>query len=287
MDFNASGLPKNKLVEEAFNFSRANSQGNSKEALKSFKQQIDMIHTQQMMMLDADKDGMSDAEYKQQKKELEQLRDEQLKMGPGLIVRELENMFEQRRVHPAKLVAANADSASPELLSAILLIDCVRSPLDYKNIATKFGDTVANLIAEVVHIDAYPSERDNNLAKASPDTKRAYEGLLITSLEQIVKQIAQQAKENPGQKIMFPPGQEEQLYDDVKGVWGNDKKLDKKFMDAFNKAAGAAQSPYSLEIGLQGELELVKGSIAKPTGPKPPKPPKGPGGPGGIGGDVF
>lgn len=286
MDFNASGLPKNKLVEEAFNFSRANSQGNSKEALKSFKQQIDMIHTQQMMMLDADKDGMSDAEYKQQKKELEQLRDEQLKMGPGLIVRELENMFEQRRVHPAKLVAANADAASPELLSAILLIDCVRSPLDYKNIASKFGDTVANLIAEVVHIDAYPSERDGNLAKASPDTKRAYEGLLITSLEQIVKQIAQQAKENPGQKIMFPPGQEEQLYDDVKNVWGNDKKLDKKFMDAFNKAAGAAHSPYSLEIGLQGDLELVKGSV-KPTGPKPPKPPKGPGGPGGIGGDVF
>ncbi len=286
MDFNASGLPKNKLVEEAFNFSRANSQGNSKEALKSFKQQIDMIHTQQMMMLDADKDGMSDAEYKQQKKELEQLRDEQLKMGPGLIVRELENMFEQRRVHPAKLVAANADAASPELLSAILLIDCVRSPLDYKNIASKFGDTVANLIAEVVHIDAYPSERDGNLAKASPDTKRAYEGLLITSLEQIVKQIAAQAKENPGQKIMFPPGQEEQLYDDVKGVWGNDKKLDKKFMDAFNKAAGAAHSPYTLEISLQGDLELVKGSIAKPTGPKPPKP-KGPGGPGGIGGDVF
>ncbi len=286
MDFNASGLPKNKLVEEAFNFSRANSQGNSKEALKSFKQQIDMIHTQQMMMLDADKEGMSDAEYKQQKKELEQLRDEQLKMGPGLIVRELENMFEQRRVHPAKLVAANADAASPELLSAILLIDCVRSPLDYKNIATKFGDTVANLIAEVVHIDAYPSERDNNLAKASADTKRAYEGLLITSLEQIVKQITQQAKENPGQKIMFPPGQEEQLYDDVKNVWGNDKKLDKKFMDAFNKAAGAAHSPYTLEIGLQGDLELVKGSV-KPTGPKPPKPPKGPGGPGGIGGDVF
>lgn len=286
MDFNASGLPKNKLVEEAFNFSRANSQGNSKEALKSFKQQIDMIHTQQMMLLDADKEGMSDAEYKQQKKELEQLRDEQLKMGPGLIVRELENMFEQRRVHPAKLVAANADAASPELLSAILLIDCVRSPLDYKNIATKFGDTVANLIAEVVHIDAYPSERDNNLAKASADTKRAYEGLLITSLEQIVKQITQQAKENPGQKIMFPPGQEEQLYDDVKNVWGNDKKLDKKFMDAFNKAAGAAHSPYTLEIGLQGDLELVKGSV-KPTGPKPPKPPKGPGGPGGIGGDVF
>ncbi|HYD17134.1 MAG TPA: hypothetical protein VEF76_01480, partial [Patescibacteria group bacterium] len=98
MDFTASGLPKSKLVEEAFNFSRANSQGQSKEALKSFRQQIEIIHTQQLMMLDMDKEqsNMPDAEYKQQKKELEQLRDEQLKMGPGLIARELEHMFEQR-----------------------------------------------------------------------------------------------------------------------------------------------------------------------------------------------
>lgn len=286
MDFKGSGLPQNKLIEEAFNYSRANAQSNAKEALKSFKQQIDIIHSQQMMMLDMDKDqsSMSDAEYNKAKKELEQMRDEQMKMGPALINRELENMFEQRRVAPARTVANNADAASPEVLSAILLIDCVRSPLDYKNIAAKFGDTVANLIAEVVHIDAYPSERDTNLAKATPDTKRAYESLLISSLEGITQQIQRAAKEAPGQKIMFPPGQEEQIYGDVKNIWGNDKKLDKKFMDAFNKAAGAAASPYTLETDNKGELELVKGTV-KPQGPKPPKP-KGPGD-GGIGGDVF
>ncbi len=286
MDFKSSGLPQVKLVEDAFNYSRANAQGNSKEALKSFKQQIEIIHTQQMMMLDMDKEqtGMSDNEYKKQKKDLETLRDEQMKMGPALITRELESMFDQRRVGPAKTVAQHADAASPEVLAAILLIDCVRSPLDYKNIAATFGDKVANLIAEVVHIDAYPSERDTNLAKAAPDTKRAYESLLISSLEGIVKQIQASAKENPGQKIMFPPGQEEQIYGDVKNIWGTDAKLDKKFMDAFNKAAGAAASPYTLETANDGTLELVKGT-AKQTGPKPPKP-KGPGD-GGIGGDVF
>lgn len=288
MEFSKSGLPNSKLVEDAFNFSRANAQGNQKEALRSFQQQIEMIHGEQVRMLDMDKDqtSMSEADYNKQKRDLEKLRDEQLKMGPALIARELENMFEQRRVGPAKTVVAHADTTSHELVAAILLIDCVRSPVDYKNVAAQFGDKVAGLIAEVVHIDAYPSERDVNLQKAQPDTKRAYESLLITSLEQIVKQIERSAKENPAQKIMFPPGQEEQLYSDVKNLWGNDKKLDHRFVEAFNKASDAAASPYKLETDPStGALELVKGMAKKPSGPKPKGP--GPGGPGGIGGDVF
>lgn len=286
MNFTESGLPKNQLIEDAFDYSRTNAQNNQKEALKSFQQQIEMIHSQNLLMLDMEKDAgdMKDDEYKRNKQALERMRDDQLKMGPALITRELENMFEKRRVGPAKIAAANADKASPELVAAIMLIDCVRSPVDYKNVSAKFGEGVAGLIAEVVHIDAYPSERDVNLSKASGDAKRAYQSLLITSLDQIVDQIARAAKENPGQKIMFPPGQEEQIYNDIKNLWGNDKKLDAKFLAAFNKASDSAGSPYKLEVDSAGALDLVKGSVKAGPGVKPPKP-KGPDG--GIGGDVF
>ncbi|MEZ0226422.1 MAG: hypothetical protein ACAH83_17835 [Alphaproteobacteria bacterium] len=286
MNFTESGLPKNQLVEDAFDYSRTNAQNNQKEALKSFQQQIEMIHSQNLLMLDMEKDAgdMKDDEYKRNKQALERMRDDQLKMGPALITRELENMFEKRRVGPAKVAAANADKASPELVAAIMLIDCVRSPVDYKNVSAKFGEGVAGLIAEVVHIDAYPSERDVNLSKASGDAKRAYQSLLITSLDQIVDQITRAAKENPGQKIMFPPGQEEQIYNDIKNLWGNDKKLDAKFLAAFNKASDSAGSPYKLEVDSAGTLDLVKGSVKAGPGVKPPKP-KGPDG--GIGGDVF
>ena len=287
MNFTESGLPKHTLVEDAFNYSRTNAQNNQKEALKSFQQQIEMIHNQNLLMLDMEKDSgdMKDDEYKRNKMALERMRDDQLKMGPQLIARELDNMFEKRRVGPAKIAATSADSASPEVVSAIMLIDCVRSPLDYKNVSAKFGDTVAGIIAEVVHIDAYPSERDTNLSKASADAKRAYQSLLITSLDQIVDQIQKAAKENPAQKIMFPPGQEEQIYSDIKSLWGNDKKLDKRFIDAFNKASDLAQSPFKLETDASGALDLVKGTVKSGPGVKPPKP-KGPGD-GGIGGDVF
>ncbi len=296
MDFKDSGLPKTQLIEDAFNFSKANALSNEKEAMKEFKQQIDMIHTQRKMMLDMEKEdgGMPDADYQREIKNLERGRDEQLRMGPLLITRELNNMFETRRVGLAKEVAANTEKPTPELIAAVMLIDCVRSPLDYQNISDKFGKGVAGLIAEVVHIDAYPSERTDNLTKAGPDTKRAYLAMLVTSLDGIVKQIERVAKQGPGQKIMFPPGQEEQLFRDAQPVWGNDKKLDARFVAAFNKAGEAASSTFRLEVDADGALELVKGAApAKPTGPKllgpgakGPKPPKPPGS-GGIGGDVF
>lgn len=289
MLFKDSGLPHDKLVEDAFNYSRANAQSSQKEAMKNFEQQIDMIHEQNLMMLDMERDSgtMKDDEYKMNKLSLDKMRDDQLKMGPALIARELEKAFEKRRIGPAKEIMKHSDASSSELIAAVILIDCVRSPVDYKNISTAFGETVANLIAEVVHIDAYPSERESNLTKAGANTKRAYEALLVSSLDQIVEQVKDMAKQAPGQKIMFPPGQEEQLYNDVKNLWGNDKKLDSRFMDAFNTAARAASSKFQLEVDADGKLELVKNSITPPPNGNKPQKPKGPNGNGGIGGDVF
>jgi hypothetical protein len=142
---------------------------------------------------------------------------------------------------------------------------------------------VAGLIAEIVHIDAYPSERDTNLAQAGADTKRAYMALLITSLDQITSQITRTAQENPMQRIMFPPGQEEQLHGSAKLMWGNDGKLDRRFVESFNRASDAASSTFKMEVDAAGKLELVKGTFKNPN-IHPPFP----GGPGkGLGEDVF
>lgn len=297
MEFKDSGLPQTKLVEDAFNFSKANALSNEKDAMKDFKQQIDMIFTQREMMLTMQKEdmGMPEADFEREKKKLEKAREEQMRLGPQLIRQELNNMFVNRRVGLAKEVNSNTENPSEELVAAVMLIDCVRSPLDYKNISEKFGNGVADLIAEVVHIDAYPSEREDNLNKATPDTKRAYLAMLVASLDGISKQVEKMAKTNPGQKIMFPPGQEETLFRDAQPVWGNDKKLDSRFVEAFNKASASASSVYRLEVDAKGDLELVKDNAPPPSangmkllgpgakGPKPPRPP----GSGGIGGDVF
>lgn len=286
MEFRESGLPQTKLVEEAFKFSRTNALGNFKEAFAGFKQKIDMMHDQQVTILELEfgNEEMTQEEFDAQKKELDDMHEQQLKMGPMLIKKELLSMFENRRVGLAREIALHSANPSPELVAAVLLIDCVRSPIDYRNISTQFGQGVADLVAEVVHIDAYPSERDTNIINATPDGKRAYLAMLVSSLRHILEQIERSAKTNPGQKVRFPPGQEEQVYADLKSVWGNDPKLDARFIDMFNRVSDAAFSPFKLEADGKGGVDLVKGL------PKlPPKPPIGPQPPtnGSIGGDVF
>lgn len=288
MRFHESGLPNDKLIEEAFNFSFATIMANQKDALKSFQAQINAMHAENMHGLDmARRSGdVKDDEYKMQKDMLEKMRDDQLKAGPSLISQELGRVFEQRRLAPAKEIADNADGVNPALISAILLVDTVRSPLDFQNVEKRFGTAVAGLVAEVLHIDAYPSERDVTLAKAAPDSKRAYMALLITTINQISSQIEQALKANPMQKIMLPPGQEEQMFANAKTMWGVDKKLDARFLDVFNKAADIVSSPFKVELDASGAPELVRDATPARKGPKPTGP-KPPGGNGGLGGDVF
>jgi hypothetical protein len=292
MEFKDSGLPQIKLVEDAFNYSKANALAGEKEMLKNVQQQVGMIFDQQKMMLDFSRQAgdLSESEYEAEKAKLEKQRQQQMGALTPMIQKGLIEMFSAKRVGPARELQQYADNASPDVLAAVMLVDCVRSPIDYENLEKKFGSTVAGLVAEVSHIDAYPSERGENLKKAGLDTKRAFLARVITDLEGVSKEIAKASK-NPFNKIMLPPGQEEQLYNDALPVWGNDKKLDARFVALFNKVGEGASSTYRVEVGAKGELELVKDvAPAKPPkllpGPKGPKPPKPPGN-GGIGGDVF
>jgi hypothetical protein len=288
MKFQESGLPKNKLLEEAFNYSYANVMSYTKEAMEDFTQQIGESHAQNLEALNAAKaaGNMSDEEYQREKKELEKMRDAQLKMGPPMIEKELNRMFKQRRLAPALEILKNSDKSSMELMAAVMLLESVRSPKDYLHVAATFGENIAGLVAELQHIDAYSSERAANLAVAGSDTKRAYVAVIISSLDQIVAQFQQMAKLNPQHKIMFHPGQEEEIYGNIKPLWGNDKKLDQRFVAAFNRTAETTSSSFRMEVNGSGELELIKNNLKPPsnnTGPKP----TGPGGKDGLGDPVF
>ena len=284
MKFHESGLPENKTIEEAFDYSYTNAMSYKTEALKSFTQQIEMMHMQHVAMLDMEKinGNIREEDYKREKEAMDKMRDEQLQMGPLAVEDELNFMFQQRRLGPAQEIQSHSDKASPELIAAVLLIECVRSPIDYQRVAQKFGESVAGMIAEVHHIDAYPSERNTNLAQAGSDTKRAYMALLITSLDQIVEQSRMMAQMNPPQRIAFPPGQEEGLYENASLLWDNDKKLDARFVESFNKAAAATNSPFRMEVDAGNRLGLVKGTLTPPRNPNTPS-----SGPNAAGDDVF
>ena len=208
MEFKDSGLPQNKLVEDAFNYSKQNTMAGEKEMLKSVQQQVGMIFDEQKMLLDIARQSgqLSQEQFEAQKKKLDDQQKQQMTALVPMVKKSLTEIFAAKRLDPAVELHKNADAASPEVLAAVLLVECVRSPIDFENIEKKFGSSVSGLVAEVAHIDAYPSERSENLQKAGTDTKRAYMARVITDLEAMSKEIIKAAR-NPFNKMMLPPGQ--------------------------------------------------------------------------------
>lgn len=288
MQFNESGLPKDKLIEQAFNFSRAFTQKARKMALQDFNRQMDEVHATLIADLDKEKVAgrMPEGDYKRQKEMLEKMHDDQLKQGPALVEQALEGMFVARRVNPALEMAKNSETPETDLIAATLLCECIRSPKDYQVMTQTFGARVAGLAAEIAHIDAYPEDRAANMTEASADAKRVYLAWLSASTNNITEQITRAKKERPEEKLALPPGHEKQLYADVQPLWGVDKKLDARFLDVFNRLCEASGSAFRLEVDDKGSLNLVQGSLS-PAGRNDGTKPKGPKGPGGIGGDVF
>jgi hypothetical protein len=291
MKFHESGLPKDPLIEKAFNYSRADLLAREKEELKSYKEHIDGMFSQNLAMMEAVKESgrMSEEQLNEQKKQLDRWRVAQMAAGPEVVVRALTKMFVQHRVAVAKELAQSAGDVSPQLLAVALLADTVRSPIGGQRLEQEFGQGIAAMVFELAHIDAYPSEREDYLTAASNDIKRVFLGKVIISLAGTAREIEETLKRAPSQRAVLNPGQEENIYDDIKPALGADKKLDQRITATFNKLSNLVQSPYKLEINANGSVELVEGLVNNTNLPVPVKKPKNPKNNtnGGIGGNVF
>lgn len=274
MNFDQSGLPPIQLVQDAFTHSLTHVKAGMNEALRNFERQIARAHRENVQMLDVERrqTKMSDEDYQKELAELEQMRDEQLKVGPRLIAQELDRNFVKSHVAPARELFKHAEKAAPEAIAAIMLVECVRSPKDFKAIEAAFGPVVSGMVAELIHIEAYTEDRKANLGGAPDDVKRAYTALTIASLENIGQQAEAFAKRNPGRRIVFPDGQEQQLFENSKVIWGVDKKLEERLISVFNKTAGHVMSKLRFNRDQDGDLALVPYVPPKP--PAPPTPPK-------------
>jgi hypothetical protein len=261
MKFSESGLPADAKIEAAFNFSYANTKSLKSEMLQGFKEQVNGMFSENLQMLDAAKfqGQINENQYLQEKAQLENMLKAQLAMGPHVVDEELDNVFARNRLGAALELQQNSDSASSEAVAAALLVECVRSPVDYKRIEAKFGEGVAGLVAEILHIDAYPHNRADNLAAAGTDTKRVYLSMMVNSLNQISHQAQEMAQ--VGQKVELPPGQEVALFENIKSLRGNDKKLDQRAIESFNAVTTLLGSPFTAEVNTKGELTLVKNTV--------------------------
>ncbi len=294
MKFEDSGLPPLQLVQDAFEYSRKAVRVDYDAMLKDFQRQMAQAHRENVAMFEQlRKQGkMSEQEYTSNMEQLKAMIEHQLKAGPTLINRELDNSFAKGHVKPARELFTMAESSPPESLAAIMLLECVRSPKDFRAVEKEFGPVVADLLAELLHIEAYEESRKKHLDAAPVEAKRAYYALLISSLDVLGEKAEKLAKSGQPRRIVFPDGQENILFENTKALWGVDKQLDARILEVFNKTAGLLMSKLRLQKDQDGDLSLVAHVPPKPPangndgGKKLPVVRKPPGN-GSIGGDVF
>lgn len=291
MNFDEAGLPPIQLVQDAFNFSFAYVKSGYSEVLKDFKRQITRIRDANIKELDEAhrQKEITEEEYTRHMIDNEESFKQQMKLCPTYVSNELKKRFAYNHLIPARILFKNSETSGPEVLAALLLAQCVRSPKDYKEIEKTFGPVVGDLVAELIHIERYTEQRNISLGEAAPDIKRAYAVQLMVSMMSAAEQADLLLKR--GRQPSFSQNYEEDLFETIKLMWGTDATLDAHLVALFNKAVALVSSPVRL-ADQDGNLRLVP--YTPPAPPKPPnnggnnlpvvrKPPNN----GSIGPDVF
>ena len=263
MLFEHSGLQDDPLIEDAFNYAQNYTQSLDKEILLGYKDLLDVDYEDDLAMLDEDlEDGnITKEEYEQEKSILEMMREEDMQeMFPDDPTEELNRLFRDNCVGPALEIQKYSNNSSPALIATALLATCARDPIDCKKIEERFGAEIAGLIAERLHVNAYPGSHDENTLASSPDAKCLYMAELTNSFREAAAAVK---KLGPDELAFLPQEQAETGLAEARLLWGNDKKLDSRLISIFNKAAKTLYSPLSLEIDENGLPELVRNTQKK------------------------
>lgn len=282
MRFEDSGLKNDPLIVDAFNYAQDYNRSLKPEVEAQLREQVEsQIEMQRMQIDDAHAAGqIPDEQYEALKKRLDDVAKKNEERIPLVAAQQVEKMFSKASLTPVLELQNYSENTSPSLVAAALLIRTVRDPIDFQKVEGKFGAAVAGLVAEVIHIDSYPGSQDANIAAASTDAKRVILAEMNASLLGVASQLANVP---PGMQVMIPPGQDQKLFSQAKKLWGNDKKLDARLVEAFNSAATALKSDFRLEVNAEGKPELTAGA----RNVKPATPKKGPKGPTITGDDGF
>jgi len=238
MKFEDTKLPKDKVVQEAFNHANENNKALGPE----IKAQIELQIENTFHQLDALRDNgqIDDFVYANEKARLEQTK----RMLPQIVQQQLDMILREEVIAPALELHVHSENAAPEVLAAAMLVTSAPDPVDFAEIEANFGKAVSAPLAQVLHINAHRGVEAQrvNLANATDDAKRIFKANFSVALARLPLEAR---RAPPGKQLMM---QEEVTFRPIKALWGSDKKQDARLVDVFNKAATALNAAYKIEI---------------------------------------
>lgn len=279
LSYKNTGLPENDKIKKAFDFG-------VKAHVRRFDEELNMAHKSIEAQLNQQFDQIKmSGQYNEE--QLKQLK-KQMNMQMSNIKDQVEHQlmstrdvdFKSRVIEPAKVVATS-DADAENVVSAILVLETVRSPKDYEALKAELGEEVSGIVAEILDLEAYPSEQATKMGNMSDDSKRANLAIMVGGMQS----LADMAKQLPqGQQLVMMGGRDaaRQKIEFASSVRGIDSKLDDMFVEAFNETTKV------VDMGVRVEVDKATNTLkAIDIDNKPPA--GGAGGPDGpgIGGGFF
>jgi hypothetical protein len=257
MDFKKTGLLDAPIVQKAYERSWSyhvrKFKNVEKQELRSLEDQIaaQRLKVENAPNLsDADKQRAFDSLEAQEKRIRAQL--------PLQILRARDNDFSGKVIAPAKAVQNSSINGKEEIVTAMLLLNSVRSPRDFQTVQKDFPPAVTGLISEYVHYLSYPSEADTARKELSENAKFMVLADMVASLDEMRR--INKTLQPQGKALQLQGGtvQIQKWFETAKDVRGIDKKLDDAFISLFNGLNKETGWGFSINVSESGALSLVE-----------------------------
>lgn len=277
MEFKDTGLPQDRALEQAFKRGYTAMMESLPMALEEYNAEAEGMAAHRMAMLDNIKGRIPDEKYESYLEQIDSQREMMLKAGPVIVRRNMDQHVMENIVHAAQVMAEQSLDGAV----AILLVPCVRSPLDIRRIGETFGASVETLLVETIHLEVYADESATEVPRVSPQGRSVSLARMVGELNHQMRELERVLKSQPGARVSIEDGVMQESFDKYAPYWGNDPKLDARFVSLFNGLAEKASSPFRIGADAQGNIVLEQGIAMSDTldlkkGKKGPRP-KGPG----------
>ena len=245
MRFEETGLPKNEVVEKAFDTSYRNFDMRRREQFQSVEKQFEKTARAQAKKF-MDNPTVSDAEKKAMMVELERqikFQKENLKAQAN---REISNGFKDYILKPAQtLHSILGAGASDTKLAAVMLFEMANAPDDFAILKAEFSEDIVNIVTSIQDLEInYGHDLSEGIFKMNNDSKSVYLAMVIGDMNSLSEQAA---KLQPGQQLQLMGGEEQMsgFARNAAAAKGAEPKLDAAFVKAFNTLS------YHIDAGME------------------------------------
>lgn len=270
--FEDTRLPNRPLVREAYDYAVGKFEQRVSEKMPVLLKDIERQVQGQIMQLNRmAQEGRIPAE--RLALEIDGLQDV-LRGAPGRIRTESAESFRQAIINRAEMIGATKNGTDADVVTA-LVVEVVVTPAETREVTAKFGADVGEIIHDVLHYRAFPSDRDVVLPALGDAAKKFILVNVVKELEGFMTAVEEAANMPKEMRGLVQPmlngmdivGYVNDMVPLVRSIAKTDAELTDRVVTTFNTLADRINMNARLRMDEAGDVRIVIKTAAPVAAP--------------------